>query len=122
MAGIVFIKTKKLNVVSEFYKNLGAKIWIQQPGINILRHDNMIFGFHQQEDASKDILLTFFYPDKDSVDKKYSELKDIALDKPSENKKFNIYNFFAKDPEERLIEFQLFLHPIDFSWNKNSKV
>lgn len=117
MAGIVFVKTAKLDEVTKFYEELGASIWIKQPGINILRHGNMIFGFHQQKEASKDILLSFFYPDKESLDKKYKELKHIALESPKENKNYQIYNFFAKDPEERLIEFQVFLHKIEYRWD-----
>lgn len=117
MAGIVFIKTKKIEEITQFYIKLGATLWIQQPEINILRHGNMIFGFHQQNEASKDVLLTFFYPDKESVVKMYKELKEIALEPPKENKNYNIFNFFARDPEDRLIEFQVFLHAIEFEWD-----
>ena len=117
MAGIIFIKTKKIEEITKFYKELGATIWIQQPDVNILRHGNMLFGFHQHNELSKDVLLTFFYPDKHSVNEKYHELQHLAKGPPKEDKKYQIYNFFAKDPENRTIEFQYFLDKINFNWN-----
>lgn len=116
MAGIIFLKTKKLQEVTDFYLDLGATIWIEQPDINIIKHGNMLVGFHQQPEASKDVLLTFFYEKEEMVDEKYEKYKDIASTKPQENTKYKIYNFFAKDPENRIIEFQAFLHPIDYNW------
>jgi hypothetical protein len=38
---------------------------------------------------------------------------DIAYDPPKINEKYEIYHFFASDPENRVIEFQSFLHPVD---------
>lgn len=117
MAGIVFIKTQNLRKVTDFYKKLGATLWVQQPEINILKHGNMLFGFHQQPESSKDVLLTFFYKEKRQVDEMYHECKERALAEPKENAKYKIYHFFAIDPEDRKIEFQTFLHPIVFDWN-----
>jgi predicted lactoylglutathione lyase len=117
MAGIIFIRTQNLSEVTDFYKKLGATLWVQQPDINILKHGNMLFGFHQQPEASKDVLLTFFYKEKRHVDEMYQEYKERALSQPKENMKYKIYNFFATDPEDRKIEFQTFLHPIEYDWN-----
>ncbi|MHA2365677.1 MAG: VOC family protein [Candidatus Hodarchaeales archaeon] len=116
MAGIVFLKTKDLKMITEFYLSLGATVWLEQKDITIFKHGNLLFGFHQQEEASKDALLTFFYPTQSDVDKMYKKYKSIALGPPKINPSYNIYNFFAKDPEERLIEFQVFLHAIEFKW------
>jgi hypothetical protein len=49
----------------------------------------------------------------------YTRLKDIAQDSPRENEKYHIYQFFAVDPEERILEFQCFLHPVDLSQGNN---
>ena len=36
-----------------------------------------------------------------------------ALDVPKDNPRYPIYNFFARDPEGRLIEFQMFTGEVD---------
>ena len=53
-------------------------------------------------------MITFFYETKQEVDEMYSKFTSIAKDKPKMNQKYRIYHFFAKDPEERIIEFQWF--------------
>jgi hypothetical protein len=42
----------------------------------------------------------------------YRKLADRAEHAPRENPQYRIYNFFARDPEGRLIEFQTFLHEL----------
>lgn len=39
-------------------------------------------------------------------------MKDTADAEPRENKDYKIYQFFAKDPEGRTLEFQYFMHPV----------
>ena len=113
MAGIIFFTTRDLETIKDFYLNeVGAKAWLSQPDIEILAHDNFIFGFHLQNSVSKDVMLTFFYRTNDEVDVMYQRLKDIATSAPKVSTKYNIYHFFAKDPEGRSIEFQHFLHDV----------
>jgi hypothetical protein len=119
MAGIVFLKTKKLKDIKEFYIDIiGAKLWIDQEDCVILKHDNFLFGFCEREgEVTKGWLLTFFFQTKEEVDKMYEKLKEISETKPTYNEKYNIYQFFAKDPEDRPLEFQIFQHKIDFNWD-----
>ncbi|NIQ07613.1 MAG: hypothetical protein GWO20_18420 [Candidatus Korarchaeota archaeon] len=42
----------------------------------------------------------------------YENTKEYALGEPKVNEKYQIYHFFAEDPEGRTIEFQHFLHEI----------
>lgn len=113
MSGIVFLKTRQLETIREFYLGrVGMNIWLEQPGIAILRHGNMLIGFHQQPEADMDGLLTFFEPDRAFVDRMYEEFKDVALAVPRENPEYRIYHFFARDLEGRKLEFQVFLHPV----------
>lgn len=42
----------------------------------------------------------------------HGKLEDIADGKPRHNERYQIYQFFAKDPEGRNLEFQAFLHPL----------
>lgn len=113
MAGIVFLKTAQFDRVREFYtRRVGMDVWLEQPDIAILRHGNLLLGFHRQPVPDRDGLLTFFYERKEDVDRIYSQLRDIATSEPRENPKYRIYHFFGKDPEGRAIEFQHFLHPV----------
>ena len=116
MAGIVFMTTNDLQKTTEFYLMIGAKIWIDQGDCIIFKHDNFLFGFCKRKTIYSGWLLTFFYQTKEEVDEMYSKLSDKAVSKPIMNEKYRIYQFYAKDPEGRDIEFQTFLHKIDFDW------
>ena len=110
MPGIIFLKTKQLEKIAEFYKQrLRMQIWIDQGSCIILKKDNIILGFCEGEDISFSGIITFFHKSKEEVDAIYQKNTDIALDKPHKNDKFNIYQFFAEDPEGRKLEFQKFL-------------
>lgn len=119
MAGIVFLRTNNLKKIIEFYYDIiGATVWIDQQDCVIFKHDNFLFGFCQREgDIGTGWLLTFFYQTMTEVDEIYNKVKDLAITKPIKNDKYKIYQFFAKDPEGRELEFQTFLHEIDFDWN-----
>jgi hypothetical protein len=114
MTGIVFFKTQKLEVLTEFYtREVGAELWMDQGDCRILRHGRFLFGFCQREESETCGILTFVYSDRDGVDRMYARFRDSALDAPRENPRYPIYNFFARDPEERLIEFQMFTGEVD---------
>jgi len=118
MSGLVFLRCKDLKVCREFYINtIGMKPWLEQPGISILRHGNLLVGFQESPEPQDSCLLTFFYDTNEEVDVMYDKLKNKALAPPRINEKFKIYNFFAKDPEGRDIEFQNFLHPVAKNWD-----
>mmetsp|Transcript_12513 Transcript_12513/g.20814 ORF Transcript_12513/g.20814 Transcript_12513/m.20814 type:complete len:145 (-) Transcript_12513:50-484(-) len=115
--GLIFLKTNMRSTIIDFYtKKTGMKIWLEQPNITILAHGNMILGFHQPEgsDFTPDMqgMYTFVYPSRQEVDEMYEVLRDIADDAPRDNERYQIYQFFAKDPEGRALEFQAFLHPL----------
>lgn len=113
--GLIFVRTLNLERITKFYcDDIGMRIYLQQPDINILQLGNLLVGFHEKDGSScdTDSLLTFFYEDSMIVDQLYEKLKSIAITSPKENEKYKIYNFFAKDPEGRTIEFQTFLHDL----------
>ncbi len=113
MAGIVFLKTENLARILEFYTGrVGMSVWLEQPDITILRHENLLVGFQQHDTSDVTGVITFFYPDKNDVDAMYQALHDAALEPPRTNERYRIYNFFARDPDGRLIEFQHFLHEL----------
>jgi len=61
-------------------------------------------------------MYTFVYPSKEEVDEIYDKLCQstiITIDgRPRVNERYQIYQFFAQDPEGRNLEFQAFLHPV----------
>ena len=111
MAGIVFLRTTDLARITHFYtETVGMESWLSQPGIEILRHENLLVGFQEQPEADTDALLTFFYASRREVDVMHERLAPVAEAGPRENPRYRIYNFFARDPDGRRIEFQHFLH------------
>lgn len=109
MAGIVFFKTTMLNELTRFYVDeVGCRLWMDQTDCRIFRHGSFLFGFCQREQAETGGILTFFYPERKTVDRMYDRFRDRALGKPRMNPNYPIYNFFATDPEGRTIEFQYF--------------
>jgi hypothetical protein len=113
MAGIIFLRTAEFGRVREFYLDrVGMTVWLEQPDIAILRHGNLLIGFHRQPVPDLDGLITIFYDTREEVDAIHRRLRDVATSEPGENPTYRIYHFFAQDPEGRKLEFQQFLHPV----------
>ena len=114
MSAITFFATTDLSRVVEFYvETVGADAWLEQPDCTILKYDNQLLGFCEWEEADTEGIITFVYPDREGVDEMYGELADRARDEPHENDTYDIYQFFAEDPDGRAVEFQTFLHQTD---------
>jgi len=110
MDGIVFFGTERHDEVVEFYRDLGAEVWLEQPDCTILRAGGFRVGFCAREDADTDGIVTFVFEDRAGVDDAYAGLEDLADDPPRYNGAYEIYQFFAEDPEGRTVEFQTFEH------------
>jgi hypothetical protein len=114
MTGVVFFNTLQLDDLTEFYtQRVGAELWMDQTDCRIFRHGQFLFGFCQREESETCGILTFVYPDQDGVDQMYERFRSQALDPPRDNPRYPIYNFFARDPEGRMIEFQMFTDEVD---------
>lgn len=108
-SGIVFFKTKDLPAITEFYQEeIGCELWLDQGGCHILKYGTMLLGFCQREIVDACGIITFVYDAKEGVDEIYQKLLPIADAPPHDNPEYRIYQFFAKDPEGRVIEFQYF--------------
>ena len=117
MGQIIFYKTKNLPLISSFYQEqLNFKMWVDQETCHILKGNNLLLGFCQSDIIEKETMITFFYKTKKEVDDIYQNLFPTCPP-PKENERYNIYQFFAEDPEGRTLEFQHFLHPIDWVWS-----
>ncbi|PSP43548.1 glyoxalase [Halobacteriales archaeon QH_6_64_20] len=119
MTGIVFFRSAAREEICTFYREFfDAETWLSQPDCTVLRYDSFLFGFCDVEgsedtDVDRDGTITFVYDSRAAVDRAYERLGDRPRDEPTENEPYEIYNFFADDPEGRTIECQTFLHPID---------
>lgn len=114
MSGIVFLGTTMLEELTSFYiDQVGCRPWLEQADCTLFRHGNFIFGLCRRDTADTGGILTFFYESRDRVDRMYDRFASIAVTKPAENAKYRIYQFFARDPEGRMLEFQYFDHPVD---------
>ncbi|HQL23490.1 MAG TPA: nitroreductase family protein, partial [candidate division Zixibacteria bacterium] len=113
MSGILFLRTGDLERTAAFYiARLDCRRWLDQPGCVILRHDNFLFGLCARERPQTDVLLTFFYDTPAEVDRLYARHRDTADGPPRLNETYRIYQFFARDPEGRGLEFQHFADPV----------
>ncbi|MFC7079679.1 VOC family protein [Halorussus caseinilyticus] len=114
MSAITFFATTDLERIVGFYaETVGADVWLEQTDCTILKYDNQLLGFCERETADTEGIVTFVYPDREGVDAMYETVADHARDEPHENETYDIYQFFAEDPDGRTVEFQTFLHPTD---------
>jgi len=114
LAGIVFFRTEMLEEIVNFYVNdIGMHIWLEQEDCTILSHGNLLLGFCHRDIGEREGMITFFYPSEDDVDMMYKMIERIATTEPVVNERYQIYQFFAEDPEGRALEFQAFLHPVE---------
>ncbi|CAM2838814.1 VOC family protein [Halobacterium salinarum] len=111
MSGIVFFGTADRERVVSFYRErLGFVVWREQDaGCTILQHDDLKLGFCTSEDVDTEGIVTLYYPTRDAVDGVHAALTDIADGAPRHNTDYDIYQFFAVDPDGRTLEFQTFL-------------
>jgi len=117
-SGIIFFSTQKLEAMKNFYiERIGCELWIDQDACVLLKYGNLLVGFCESQKADLGALITFFYEKKEDVDRMYEKFRSVSVAPPKENEKYRIYHFYAKDPEGRSIEFQTFLHPIEWNFN-----
>ena len=118
MSGIVFYRTERHDAVVDFYvETVGAERRLEQPDCTILRYDNQLFGFCDRESTDDCGILTFVYDTPAEVDAIHGTVRDELgndrVEEPHENGTYDIYQFFAEDPDGRTAEFQAFLGDVD---------
>jgi catechol 2,3-dioxygenase-like lactoylglutathione lyase family enzyme len=113
MPGLVFFRTTDRERVVDFYTDrLGFEHWLEQEaGCTILRRGNLLVGFCEGDITETEGIVTVAVEDRAAVDGLYEDLADVARGEPAENEAFDIYQFFAEDPDGRAVEVQTFLHP-----------
>lgn len=117
--GIVFFRTENRERVVDWYREtVGCAVWLEQPGCTILERGDFRFGFCDAGGGDADAatetegILTFVSPDRDGVDRMHDRVGDAVREEPHVNEQYDIYQFFAADPDGRTVEFQTFLHDL----------
>jgi hypothetical protein len=111
VTGIVFYATERHDAVVSFYVDrLGASVWLEQPDCTVMRRDNLLVGFCDRDRTDDCGILTIVCEDRAAVDARHADLADVAREEPHENETYDIYQFFAEDPDGRTVEVQAFLH------------
>lgn len=109
MSGLVFFRTEDRERVVEWYAGVvGASVWLEQPGCTILSFEEFRFGFCDGETTEDCGILTFVSDDRAGVDAMHDRVGDAAREDPHVNERYDIYQFFADDPDGRAVEFQVF--------------
>ncbi len=109
MNGILFFKTMRLAEITAFYtRTLGMSIWLEQADCVILQRGNLLLGFCQRDQIDSQGMITFFTESREDVDRLYHVLQKRCERPPEINETYNIYQFFALDPEGRTVEVQWF--------------
>ena len=114
MPGLVFFRTAARDRVVTFYTDrLEFEPWLEQAaGCTILRRDNLLLGFCGADQSETEGTVTVAVDDEAAVDTLYGDLEDVADGPPTVNDAFDIYQFFATDPDGRTVEVQTFRHPV----------
>jgi catechol 2,3-dioxygenase-like lactoylglutathione lyase family enzyme len=114
-ASITFLKTRDLDLTTEFYtKLLGLKLVLDQGTCKIFQTGfSAYLGFCHTDGVtgSNEVIITFVV---DDVDEACSQLEKAGIQievRPSHNPQYNIYQLFFRDPNGYLIEIQHFLDP-----------
>jgi catechol 2,3-dioxygenase-like lactoylglutathione lyase family enzyme len=114
---VVWVYTEDLEATSRFYGTmLGLSVVLDQGGCQIFRMGASGFlGVCRvrpgRQVEPKGVVITFVTPDVDAWHRHLLE-HGVQPEGPPENKPaFNIYGFFARDPNGYLLEFQRFLNP-----------
>ncbi|SDM19570.1 hypothetical protein SAMN04487949_1233 [Halogranum gelatinilyticum] len=114
MSGIVFFATEHHDAVVEFYTEVvGASVWLEQPDCTILKYDNLLVGFCARDETDDCGTVTFVADSRAGVNAMHERVGDAAREEPHLNEKYDIYQFFASDPDGRTVEFQSFEHAVD---------
>jgi hypothetical protein len=108
MSGIVWYGTNAREELIEFYtERIEMDVWDVQPNCQVLNHGSFKIGFCDRPTVESDTVITFLFDTRDEVREMHEQLQDIAISDPHE---LNVpaFAFKAKDPEGRVLEFQMF--------------
>jgi catechol 2,3-dioxygenase-like lactoylglutathione lyase family enzyme len=113
---ITFLGTLDLAGSSRFYGEvIGLKMVLEQKECKVFRvTSNSFLGICQRTELLKDkgriVVISMVTNDVDAWHE-YLIARGVQIyQEPAINEDYQIYNFFIKDPDGYLVEFQTFLH------------
>ena len=113
---VTFLRCADLAVSDAFYGGLlGLPLVLDQGACRIYRAAGEAFvglctGI-DGETPGAGVILTFVTDDVDGWYERLNAARIQTRGAPARNATYNIYNFFAEDPDGHVIEFQRFLDP-----------
>ncbi len=113
---ITFCYTDNLQRTAEWYERvLGLEMAVDQGSCRIYRVAGQSFiGFCEREAVGinhDDLILTLVTDDVDGWYDRLRSHRAIVSGEPEYNEEFDVYHFFARDPNGYRIEIQRFLSP-----------
>ena len=113
---VTFIYVRDLEKSARFYADvLGLELVLDQGACRIFRVAGQGFLGVCTNPARavvpEGFTLTFVTPEVDAWHDRLAQHGVAVEAPPAENARFRIYNFFARDPDGYLLEFQRFLDP-----------
>lgn len=110
---IHFYKVADLTKAQDFYQEFLGWTLDKDQGLCHIYDVNGLgkIGFctHHPSQKNNHTCITFVYDSIKEVDAMYELLKDVVeCEQPHHNAQFYIYQFFAKDPNNLTLEFQVF--------------
>ncbi len=115
MQFITFYRTDAMHETRHFYEDVLALNVYKDQGACVIykvtEHSGIGFCTHHPKAPSSGACLTFVFDTTHEVDAWRQRIMERGLE-PSEavaNETFKIYHFFVRDPNNYLVEFQVFL-------------
>ena len=114
-SAITFLKTRDLDATSSFYCGvLGLELVLDQGACRIYRaRSGAYLGFCQTDGATgnPEVILTLVVPDVEAACTALEQAGAVIEIRPRYNPRYQIEQFFTRDPNGYLIEVQRFTDP-----------
>ena len=113
---VTFLRCRDLEAATAFYGDLlGLELVLDQGPCRIFRASGAAFlGVclaGERDVAAEGTILTLVTPEVDAWHERLAAEAVPLEGSPKLNPTYNIYHFFARDPDGHLVEFQRFLDP-----------
>lgn len=112
---IAFYRTEDLIATRHFYEELLELKLVKDQEVCLIfeTSSTAAIGFctHHPKDPTTGACLTFVFESTTDVDAWHTKLSDKGLNPTptTYNERFKIYHFFVRDPNQYMVEFQVFL-------------
>ncbi len=113
---IAFYPSQDLKATQQFYQNILELELSRDQGVCLIfkANEGGFIGFcnHLEAIEKPSFIITIVTDNVDAVYEKLERAKVVLESKPKLNAKYQIYHFFARDPNGYKLEVQKFLEPL----------